>query len=77
MDEKTHQLIKSSTAGFFTNLTYGALVLLAGWAFGYLLGVGLSRVVQSKALGAVLRYICPFVGLLAAGPLALKLFAAV
>jgi hypothetical protein len=34
-------------------------------------------VVQSKALGAVLRYICPFVGLLAAGPLALKLFAVV
>lgn len=76
MDEKTNRLIETSSAGFFTNLTYGALVLVVGWVLGYLLGFGLSRAVKSKALGAIFRYICPFIGVLAAGPLAWKLFVA-
>ncbi|WP_459203495.1 hypothetical protein ACQVRV_00120 (plasmid) [Ralstonia pseudosolanacearum] len=74
MDDKTQRIIEKSTAGFFTNLTYGALTLVIGVGLGYLLGLGLSRAVRSKVLGSFFRYLCPFIGLLAAGPLAFKLF---
>ncbi|KVV25079.1 hypothetical protein WK78_03015 [Burkholderia cepacia] len=74
MDEKTQRVIEQSSSAFLSYNTYAAIALLAGLLLGWVLGRALSGATSSKAAGAVVRRICPFVGLLAAAPLAYKLF---
>ncbi len=73
MNDKTQRLIEHSAAGFLAPTTYAVLVLLLGLALGWVLGRALSRLLASPSAGAFFRRVCPFLGLLAASPLAYKL----
>lgn len=57
MDDKEQRIIENSAAGFFTDLTYGALILLIGAGFGYLLGIGLSRAVRSMSARKLTKHL--------------------
>lgn len=74
MNEKTTDLVVSASLDYLgRNTFYAVLVLVIGWGLGWLLGVGLSRVIQSKAGAAICHRLCPIIGVIAAFPLAYKL----
>lgn len=74
MDDKTTDRVVSASLDYFGRNTFFALlVLVIGWGLGWLLGFGLSRVLESKTGVAICRRLCPIVGVIAAFPLAYKL----
>lgn len=74
MDEQTADRVMAASLDYFGRDAFLAvMVLVVGWCLGWLLGFAIARSIESKAGGAICRRLLPFVGEVAALPLAFKL----
>lgn len=74
MDQETGSRLLGALVDSFGSPTFlGLLGLLLGWLFGAMLGAGVARSVSSPRLARACRRVGPFIGVLAALPLAYKL----
>ncbi len=72
--DRAQGLAAASFDGFALNVGLGSLALLAGWFFGHLMGLAISRLVASRLLASFARSACPLLGVAGALPLAYFLF---
>ena len=72
--DRAQGLAAASFDGFALNVGLGSLALLAGWFFGHLMGLAISRLGASWLLASFARSACPLLGVAGALPLAYFLF---